>query len=92
MATIKIKRGLQEWVDGLVLAEGELAGALDTGNVYFGTAAGKVWLNPKGETAPISHIEEKATASALGHIRAGAGLMVDTDGVLSVNDVDGGTF
>lgn len=35
MAVIQIKRGLQEAVTNLVLAKGELAVALDTGNVYI---------------------------------------------------------
>lgn len=51
MATIQIKRGLQEGVERLTLAEGELALALDTGNVYIGTTAGKVHINPPGGTA-----------------------------------------
>ena len=37
MSTIQIKRGLQDAVKKLVLLEGELAVALDTGNVYVGT-------------------------------------------------------
>lgn len=51
MAKIQIKRGIQEGIENLVLAEGELAVALDTGNVYIGTTAGKVWVNPTGGTA-----------------------------------------
>lgn len=51
MARIQIKRGLQAGIDKLVLAEGELAAAMDTGNVYLGATAGKVWLNPPGGTA-----------------------------------------
>ena len=51
MATIQIKRGLQEAVARLELAEGELAVALDTGNVYVGTTSGKVHINPTGGTA-----------------------------------------
>ena len=51
MATIQIKRGLQEAVSNLVLAQGELAVALDTGNVYVGTSSGNVHVNPKGGTA-----------------------------------------
>ena len=46
MAVIQIKRGQQSLIDSLSLAEGELAVALDTGNVYIGTTAGKVHLNP----------------------------------------------
>ena len=44
--TIQIKRGLQANVENLTLQEGELAVALDTGNVYIGTTAGKKHLNP----------------------------------------------
>lgn len=51
MATIKIKRGLQASVKNLVLAEGEMAVALDTGNVYIGTTTGTVLINPSGGTA-----------------------------------------
>ncbi len=51
MAKIQIKRGLQSAVENLVLSEGELAVALDTGNVYIGTTAGKVHINPKGGNA-----------------------------------------
>ena len=42
MAKIQIKRGLQEAVSKLVLDQGELAVALDTGNVYIGTTSGNV--------------------------------------------------
>lgn len=51
MATIRMKRGLQEGVEKLTLAQGEIAVALDTGNVYVGTTAGKVHLNPPGGDA-----------------------------------------
>lgn len=51
MAKIIIKRGLQASVDNLVLSEGELAVALDTGNVYVGTTAGKNWINPPAGAA-----------------------------------------
>lgn len=51
MAKIQIKRGLQANVSNLVLSEGELAVALDTGNVYIGTTAGTTHINPKGGTA-----------------------------------------
>ena len=44
--TIQIKRGLQANVENLTLQEGELAVALDTGNVYIGTTAGTKHLNP----------------------------------------------
>ena len=51
MAKIQIKRGQQSNVQNLVLAPGELAVALDTGNVYIGTDTGKVHINPTGGTA-----------------------------------------
>lgn len=51
MAKIQIKRGLQSAVTNLVLAEGELAVALDTGNVYIGTTTGTVHVNPSGGVA-----------------------------------------
>lgn len=51
MATIQIKRGPQSAVSNLVLAPGELAVALDTGNVYIGTSTGNQWVNPTGGTA-----------------------------------------
>lgn len=51
MATIQIKRGLQAAVSKLVLAQGELAVTLDTGNVYVGTTTGNVHINPTGGTA-----------------------------------------
>lgn len=46
MAKVQIKRGLQENISRLVLDEGELAVALDTGNVYVGTTAGTTHVNP----------------------------------------------
>lgn len=51
MAKIQIKRGLQKNITDLVLAEGEMAVALDTGNVYIGTTAGTTWINPPGGNA-----------------------------------------
>lgn len=51
MASVKIKRGLQAGITTLILEEGEMAVALDTGNVYIGTTAGKVHINPPGGTA-----------------------------------------
>lgn len=46
MALIQIKRDSQEAIEQISLAEGELAVALDTGNVYIGTTSGNVHLNP----------------------------------------------
>jgi len=47
MSKILIKRGLQENIANLVLVEGEMAVALDTGNLYVGTTAGTTHINPK---------------------------------------------
>lgn len=49
--SIRIKRGLQENIDKIILEVGEMALAKDTGNVYIGTDAGKVHLNPPAGTA-----------------------------------------
>lgn len=54
MGVIRIKRGLQEGVDKLSLAEGEFAVALDTGNLYIGASSGKVHVNPPGGTADVA--------------------------------------
>lgn len=51
MATIKIKRGLSASVSNLVLQNGELALATDTGRLYAGTPTGSICLNPTGGTA-----------------------------------------
>lgn len=48
---IQFKRGQQEGVERLVLKPGEPAVALDTGNLYIGTTAGAVHVNPTGGTA-----------------------------------------
>lgn len=54
--------------------------------------------NPHGTTAadvgaaPESHTTEKASASQLGHIKAGAGFSVGEDGALTLATIDGGTF
>lgn len=41
--------------------------------------------------APSSHAEVMATDAVLGHVKIGAGLLVES-GVVSVGDIDGGTF
>ena len=54
--------------------------------------------NPHGTTftdvgaAPASHVEVKASASQLGHIKAGTDFSVGSDGTLSLANCDGGTF
>ena len=82
MATIQIKRGLQEAVSNLVLAQGELAVALDTGNVYIGTTSGNVHINPKGGTADqASKLSTPRNFSASGDATAPA---VQFDGTQNV--------
>lgn len=54
MAKIQIKRGLQSDVENLLLSQGELAVALDTGNLYVGTESGKTLLNPDGGSADVA--------------------------------------
>ncbi|MEG2679801.1 MAG: hypothetical protein RR949_07640 [Oscillospiraceae bacterium] len=75
MAIIKIKRGLQAGISKLVLAEGEMAVALDTGNVYIGGSAGTIHVNPTGGTADVAlklknsrefSVVGDATAAAIG--------------------------
>ena len=54
--------------------------------------------NPHGTTAadvgaaPESHTTVKASASQLGHIKAGTGFSVGEDGTLTLATIDGGTF
>lgn len=54
--------------------------------------------NPHGSTAddvgaaPAAHVSAVASASALGHIKAGAGFSVGADGTITLSNVDGGTF
>lgn len=82
MAKIQIKRGLQEAVARLELAEGELAVALDTGNVYVGTTSGKVHINPTGGTADTAErLKTPRAFSAAGDATAEA---VNFDGSADV--------
>lgn len=82
MATIQIKRGLQAAVGRLVLAEGELAVALDTGNVYVGTTSGNVHVNPTGGTADTAaKLQTPRDFSATGDATAPA---VSFDGTQNV--------
>lgn len=59
---ILIKRGQQATIDAgsLTLAQGEFAVALDTGNVYIGTADGNHWVNPPAEAAETAKTLETA--------------------------------
>ena len=67
MAKILIKRGLQAAIGNLVLAEGELAVALDTGNVYVGTTPGVVHINPSGGVADTAiKLQTPRTFSIIG--------------------------
>lgn len=82
MATIQIKRGPQSAVTNLVLAPGEMAVALDTGNVYIGTSTGNVHLNPAGGTADVAtKLQTPRDFSAAGDATAPA---VSFDGTQNV--------
>ena len=82
MATIQIKRGPQSAVTNLMLAPGEMAVALDTGNVYIGTSTGNVHLNPAGGTADVAKkLQTPRDFSAAGDATAPA---VSFDGTQNV--------
>ena len=57
---IQIKRGLQAAITNLVLAPGEMAVALDTGNVYIGITSGTYWVNPPAAEAETAKQLETA--------------------------------
>lgn len=57
---IQIKRGKQAAVENLVLAQGELAVALDTGNVYVGIESGTYHVNPPTAAAETAKALETA--------------------------------
>ena len=78
MADIIIRRGLKANVQGLVLKQGEMAVALDTGDVYVGTPAGTHHVNPTGGTADVA--VKLATARAFS---------ITGDGVASAKNFDG---
>lgn len=80
---IQIKRGLQSAISRLELAEGELAVALDTGNVYIGTTAGNVHINPSIATVDSADkLSNKRNFSISGDATAQA---VAFDGTQNVN-------
>ena len=82
MAVIQIKRGAQSTVSNLVLAPGELAVALDTGNVYVGATSGNVHINPAGGTADTAKkLQTSRSFSAAGDAEADA---VSFDGTQNV--------
>lgn len=62
---IQIKRGQQAAVDNLVLSPGEMAVALDTGNVYIGITSGKFWVNPPASAAETAKTLETARELSL---------------------------
>lgn len=62
---IQIKRGQQAAVDNLVLSPGEMAVALDTGNVYIGITSGKLWVNPPASAAETAKTLETARELSL---------------------------
>ena len=82
MAKIQIKRGPQASVQNLVLAEGEFAVALDTGNVYIGTSVGTSHVNPPAGTAEEAvKLRTARSFSATGDVAAPG---VDFDGTGNV--------
>lgn len=82
MATIRVKRGLQAMVDNLVLAQGEIAIALDTGNLYIGTMSGNVHVNPPGGTADVA--VKLQTPRAISIIGDGTAQAINFDGTGNV--------
>ena len=62
---IQVKRGLQEAVSNLTLSPGEIAVALDTGNVYIGITSGNYWVNPPAASADTAKTLETAREFSL---------------------------
>ena len=62
---IQVKRGLQEAVSNLTLSPGEIAVALDTGNVYIGISSGNYWVNPPAASAETAKTLENAREFSL---------------------------
>ena len=62
---IQVKRGLQEAVSNLTLSPGEIAVALDTGNVYIGISSGNYWVNPPAASADTAKTLETAREFSL---------------------------
>ena len=62
---IQVKRGLQEAVSNLTLSPGEIAVALDTGNVYIGISSGNYWVNPPAASAETAKALENAREFSL---------------------------
>ena len=62
---IQVKRGLLEAVSNLVLSPGEIAVALDTGNVYIGITSGNYWVNPPAASADTAKTLETAREFSL---------------------------
>lgn len=62
---IQIKRGLQAAIANLSLSPGEMAVALDTGNVYIGITSGVYWVNPPASAAETAKTLEVAREFSL---------------------------
>ena len=62
---IQVKRGLQEAVSNLTLSPGEIAVALDTGNVYIGISSGNYWVNAPAASAETAKSLENAREFSL---------------------------
>ena len=70
---IQIKRGLQASITNLVLAPGEMAVALDTGNVYIGITSGTYWVNPPAAAAETAkHLETAREFKLTGDVTSDA--------------------
>lgn len=78
MATIKMKRGLDEAIKGTVLAMGEFGVATNTGNVYVGIESGNYWVNP-----PAAAAEEAAK------LKTARKFSIGGDGVAEATSFDG---
>lgn len=65
MALIRIKRGLAANAGALTLQSGEMALETDTGKVWIGNGAGKVYINPTPADAPVKSVAGKTGAVTL---------------------------
>ena len=79
-STIQIKRGQQAGVEALTLKQGELAVALDTGNLYVGTEEGVYHVNPKGGTADVAVKLETARSFSINGDGTAAAVQFDGTG------------
>lgn len=78
MAKIQIKRGLQAAVTNLVLAEGELALATDTGNMYIGGSAGTIHINPAVGNIPtkVSQLSNDSNYQTIAQVNAAISALI----------------